>query len=95
MWPRRPHGSWWRDLSIAGWLHVLYVVGELSVLIGFLIHPMPDEVVLVVAAVFTMHVPIGLLQPRWFLSRRIASFRQQPLLLPLLTALWVVAFVKF
>lgn len=94
MWPCRPHGSWWRDLSNAGWLHVLYVVGELCILIGFLIHPMPDAVVLVVAAVFTIHVPIGLLQPRWFLSGRIASFRQQPLLVPSLLALWAVAAVK-
>jgi hypothetical protein len=94
MWPCRPHGTWVRDLSWAGWLHVLYVTGELTLLGGFLIHPMPDPVVLIVAAVFTIHVPIGLLQPRWFLTRRIATLRQQPLLLPCLAALWIVAVVK-
>ena len=94
MWPCRVHGTWARDLSWAGWLHVGYVCGELTLLGGFLIHPMPDLVVLIVAAVFTIRVPIGLLQPRWFLTRRIATLRQQPLLLPSLAALWIAALVK-
>ena len=94
LWPCRPHGTWVRDLSWAGWLHLLYVMGELTLLGGFLIHRMPDLVVLIVAAIFTIHVPIGLLQPRWFVTRRVATLRQQPLLLPCLAALWIVAAVK-
>jgi hypothetical protein len=94
MWPCRPHGSCFRDLSWAGWLHVLYVIGELTLLIGFLLHPAPPATVLIVAAIFTIHVPIGLLQPRWFVTRQIASLRQQPLLVPCLAALWVVAALK-
>ena len=34
LWPSRPHGSWWRDLSSSGWAHVVYVIGELSLLAG-------------------------------------------------------------
>lgn len=94
MWPSRPRGTWYGDLSLAGWLHVLYVIGELTILVGFLMHPMPDVTVIVVAAVFTIHVPIGLLQPRWFLTGRMASVRQQPLLVPCLAALWIVAAAK-
>jgi len=94
MWPTRPHGSWHRDLSAAGWLHVLYVIGELTLLVGFLVDPMPRSAVWVVAAIFTLHVPLGLLQPRWFLTGEVASPRQQPLLLPLLAMLWAVALMK-
>jgi hypothetical protein len=94
MWPSRPRGSWWKDLSWAGWAHVAYVAGELALLIGFLLFPMPDVVILSVCAIFTLHVPLGLLQPRWFLTGEIASPRQQPLLLPLLATLWVVGFLK-
>jgi hypothetical protein len=94
MWPSRPHGAWWKDLSWAGWAHVLYVAGELAILMGFLLFPMPEDVVAVVCAIFTLHVPLGLLQPRWYLTREIASLRQQPLLAPLLAALWFVGFVK-
>ena len=94
MWPTRPHGSWARDLSIAGWLHVLYVIGELTLLAGFLLFPMPLITTLLVAGIFTIHVPIGLLQPRWFLTSRVASVREQPLLLPCLVALWIVVALK-
>jgi hypothetical protein len=94
MWPLRRRGTWAGDLSIAGWLHVLYVIGELALLIGFLIHPMPFATVVIVAVIFTIHIPIGLLQPRWFLTRQLAIWRQQPLLLPCLAALWLVIAAK-
>ena len=94
MWPSRPHGSWWRDLSWAGCAHVVYVAGELTVLMGFVLFPMPAAVVAVVCVVFTLHVPLGLLQPRWYLTGHIASPRTQPLLVPLLAVLWTTGMVK-
>jgi hypothetical protein len=94
MWPRHGHGSWWRDLSWSGWAHVIYVTGELSLLVGFLLHAMPADVVVLVAAIFTIHVPIGLLQPRWYRTGHIATVGEQPLLAPLLLALWTVTIVK-
>jgi hypothetical protein len=94
MWPSHVHGAWWRDLSWSGWAHVLYVTGELSLVAGFLIHAMPAEVVLLVAAIFTIHVPIGLLQPRWYRTGHIATVAEQPLLAPLLLGLWAATIVK-
>ncbi len=94
MWPSRPHGSWYRDLSVAGWLHVFYLIAALTLLAGFLLHPMPLVTVLMVAAILTIHVPLGLVQPRWFLTGRLASLRQQPFLVPCLAALWIVAAIK-
>ena len=94
MWPVRAHGSWYGDLSVAGWLHVFYVIGELTLLVGFLVFPMPLLTILVVGAIFTIHVPIGLLQPRWFLTGRLATLREQPLLLPCISALWLTVVLK-
>jgi hypothetical protein len=94
MWPARVRGTWNRDLSRAGWAHVFYVTGQLVVLAGFLIHAMPADVVLFVTAVFTLHVPIGLLQPRYRLTGHIATVAEQPLLLPALLALWGAAALK-
>jgi hypothetical protein len=94
LWPRHARGWWWRDLSWSGWAHVVYVIGELTLLIGFLLHSMPVEVVILVTAIFTIHVPIGLLHPRWFRTGHIATVQEQPLLAPLLLALWAVTFVK-
>jgi hypothetical protein len=94
MWPSHGRGSWWRDLSWAGWAHVLYVTCELTLLIGFALHDAPPDAVLLVAAIFTIHVPIGLLQPRWFLTGHIATVQEQPLLAPLLLAVWGVTLIK-
>jgi hypothetical protein len=94
LWPSRPRGSWHGDLSWAGWLHMLYVAAELTLLAGFLGHATPPLATLLVCAIFTIHVPVGLLQPRWYLTGRIASLREQPLLLPCLSVLWLVTAVK-
>jgi hypothetical protein len=94
LWPCRTRHTWWADLSYAGWAHVAYVVAELTLLAGFLISPVPGDVVIVVAAIFTIHVPIGLLQPRYFLTGHIATLSEQPLLAPLLLALWAVTAMK-
>jgi hypothetical protein len=94
MWPSRRRGSWYSDLSWAGWLHVLYVAGELIVLAGFLGHATPPVVAIIVCAIFTIHVPLGLLQPRWYLTGRMASLREQPLLLPCLATVWLVTALK-
>jgi hypothetical protein len=94
MWPSRQYRSWWRDLSWAGWAHVAYVAVELSILIGCALFPMPAVVIAVVAVVLSLHVPLGLLQPRWFLTGEIATARKQPLLIPCLAAVWVAALVK-
>lgn len=94
MWPERPHGIWWRDLSRAGWAHVCYVAAELTLLLGFALHPMPSAVVIFVAAIVTVHVPIGLLQPRWYLTGHIATVQEEPLLFPCLAAMWLTAALK-
>lgn len=94
MWPARRHGTWARDLSWAGWAHVLYVAAELALLVGFVLHPAPAAAVLFVAGIFTVHVPIGLLQPRWFVSGDIPGVREQPLLLPCLLLLWSAIALK-
>jgi hypothetical protein len=73
---------------------VLYVTGELTLLAGFLLHAVPGDVVLLVTAIFTIHVPIGLLQPRWFSTGHIATIAEQPLLAPLLVVLWAVTVFK-
>jgi hypothetical protein len=94
VWPAHSHGSWWRDLSWSGWAHVIYVVVELTLLAGFVLHAAPPDVVIFVAAIFTIHVPIGLLQPRWFRTGHIATVQEQPLLAPLLIALWAATLLK-
>lgn len=95
MWPARRFDSWARDLSWAGWLHVLYVAGELTLLAGFAWHAMPSTVLALTALIFTVHVPIGLLQPHWCLTGEIRAAAQQKLLAACLITLWTVTLIKW
>lgn len=92
LWPSRHHGVWSRDLSGAGWLHVLYVVGETAILLAYAVSPLPRPVVLVVSVVLTVHVPVGLLHPARVLTGRWSA--RNPLLVPALLVVWTVGIVK-
>ena len=83
------------DLSWAGWAHVIYVTGELTLLLRFSppCHA-GTGVILLGAAVFTLHLPLGLLQPRYFLTGHMATVSEQPLLLRCVGLLGIVAVAK-
>jgi hypothetical protein len=91
MWPTRRHARWWRDLSASGWLHVLYVAGEVALLIAYALTPMPARVVMIVSVALTVHIPLGLLLPARMLTGRWSS---HVLLVPALALVWSVAAVK-
>jgi hypothetical protein len=93
MWPSRRHGRWFRDLSLAGWLHVAYVTAELGLILAWALSPMPASVVWLVAVVLTIHVPIGLLHPGWFATRRRPT-QATSLLASSLASLWATVLVK-
>ncbi len=92
MWPSRPYAHWSRDLSVAGWLHLLYVGGEVTLLLAYALTPVPASVVLIVAAVLTLHVPLGLLQPARLLTGRWSA--RHALLAPALALVWTVGALK-
>jgi hypothetical protein len=92
MWPARHHERWERNLSWAGWLHVLYVAAEIGLLVAYAFTPVPSSVVLIVSALLTVHVPIGLFAPAWVATR--GRLVRNRLLAPALAAIWIVALVK-
>jgi hypothetical protein len=90
MWPARSHGHWARDLSRAGWCHVAYVAAELTLLFAYALTPTPIATTLIVTAVLTIHVPIGVLQPAWFATGRVFDWNVRTTILAL-AAVWAVA----
>ena len=75
MWPTRPSGRWAADLSLAGWCHVVYVTGELGLLLAWALSPAPPAVVWLVTIILSLHVPLGVLQPAWFATGRLLTLR--------------------
>jgi len=92
MWPARPHGRWHRDLSWAGWMHVVYVTAEFGLLVAYALTPMPAWVVWTVTVILTLHVPLGLLAPAWVATG--GRLVRNGLLTPALAMLWAIALVK-
>ncbi len=93
MWPTRPTGRWAADLSRAGWCHVVYVTGQLGLLLAYAVTPVPLPVVALVTGILTVHVPLGLLHPAWFATGgiRVAGTR---LMTGALVTLWGVTGIK-
>lgn len=94
MWPDRRRGHWARDLSAAGWCHAAYVAGELALLLAFAWTWTPAPTVLLVTAVLTLHVPLGLLQPAWFARRRVFAWSLNTMAVAL-ALVWAVAAWKW
>jgi len=93
MWPARPTGRWYADLSWAGWCHVVYVAFEVALLVAYVATPMPVAAVLAVTLLLTAHVPLGVLLPPWSAARRI--YREDVWQAALaIVAVWAVAAAK-
>jgi hypothetical protein len=93
MWPARPSGRWAADLSLAGWCHVVYVAGELGLLLAWAMSPSPAAVIWLVTIIMTLHAPLGVLQPAWFATGRLPATDVRLVMLALATA-WAVAAIK-
>jgi hypothetical protein len=92
LWPTRADARWHRNLSWAGWLHVVYVAVEMTLLIAYALTPVPNHVILIVSLVLTLHVPLGLLAPAWVATGgRVIVSR---LLWPAVAMVWIVAITK-
>ena len=63
---RKSGGSaclWHRDLSAAGWLHIFFMAGEITILVLFVISPMPREIVIAVGAIMATYPLFGVMEP--------------------------------
>lgn len=92
LWPARDHDRWQRNLSWAGWLHVVYVAAEIALLMAYAFTPVSPSVVLIVSVLLSVHVPIGLFAPAWVATG--GHLMRNRLLWPALGMVWIVALVK-
>jgi uncharacterized protein YndB with AHSA1/START domain len=93
LWPTRPTGRWYADLSWSGGCHVVYVAVESALLLAFAVSATPAPVTWIVSGLLTAHVLVGVLQPSWMATGR---FVREDLALTAmaLAAVWAVAAFK-
>jgi len=54
---------WYRDMSSAGWMHFVFMSAQLTIIGGYLLSPMPKEIVHQTAILFTLFVPFAVIEP--------------------------------
>lgn len=65
---------WYRDITVAGWMHVMFMTVELVAIALYILVPMPGSIVWRVGIIFLVFVLLGVIEPGviegWPLSRK-------------------------
>ena len=94
VFPTHKTGIWYLDMSVAGWLHVAVMTALLAILLMYAISPLPKKVILVVSILLTLHIFLGMVQPSWYSTGNLWTWKNfgQPLFVT--TLIWSIALVK-
>ncbi|MFA6382617.1 MAG: hypothetical protein WCX08_05105 [Candidatus Buchananbacteria bacterium] len=70
LWPLGTRSNCWFSLSETGWLHVIFMTAQLSILVLYVINPVPATVAWSVAGLLTIFWPLGIILPCWYITGR-------------------------
>jgi hypothetical protein len=54
---------WYRDMTWAGWIHFLFMTIQIVILGGYLITPMPKDIVSLISWIFIVFIPVAVIEP--------------------------------
>ena len=54
---------WYRDLPPSAWIHFIYMVLAIVYIGGYIIRPMPEEIIWKTFWIFLVFVPIAIIEP--------------------------------
>ena len=94
MWPAHAHRSWIRDLSVAGWMHLLFTAGVIATLFLYCVSPVSDVTIWFVAIVLTFFVPLAALQPSWAITGRMPDKNAWHIAIFLWVLVWLLSMLK-
>ena len=87
-------GTWYLDLSWAGWMHVFVMTMLLTVMLLYVVSSLPAKSVVAVSLLLTTHLFLAMVQPGWHCTGELwtwGNFRP-PLLVT--AAVWSIAVLK-
>ncbi len=94
VFPVHTSGAWYNDLSVSGYLHMVYMSLELTLMFAYAITSMPKRRVYWISGLLTVHVILGQVQPGWYLNGTIWNART---IVPTFTSvllIWLVGLYK-
>src|ERR1035441_3749016 len=68
-------GIWYAEMSLAGWMHVIVMTVLLSVAFIYAVSSTPLNIVLTVSLLLTVHVFLGTVQPGWYCTGKLWTWR--------------------
>jgi hypothetical protein len=89
-----PGEAWYQNITLAGWMHIVFMTIQLALLAMYTIFPMPSPVVWALSVIITLHIPIAVIQPGWYFTKKFWTMRN---LLPaaiLFVLTWLIAIAK-
>lgn len=90
VFPEHSTGIWYNDMSVSGYLHMVYMSLELTLIFVYAVVSMPVVRILWVSGLLTMHVVLGQVQPGWYLTGTIWNART---IVPTATTVLLIWFV--
>lgn len=94
VFPRHSAGVWYGDMSLSGFLHLAYMSVELTLVLAYVIMPMPVRKVLLISGLLTVHLIVGQVQPGWYTTGTIWTARTIVPTLATVLLTWLVALYK-
>lgn len=94
MWPSHPTGSWLRDLSIAGWVHVAYTTATFTILLIYATSPTPVRTAWIVGVLMMIFWCFAVVQPGYVITGRIFDLQATLTSVAFLGATWGVTLWK-
>jgi hypothetical protein len=94
MFPTHKTGIWYLDISGAGRMHLLVMAMLLMVVLMYVVSPMPRNVLVAVSLLLTLHAFIATVQPGWFCTGKLWTWRNFGPPLFVTTLIWSIAVVK-
>lgn len=94
IFPSHETGTWYLDISTAGWMHVLVMTLLLAAMFMYSLSPLPVEAVVGISLLLTVHMFIATLQPGWYCTGKLWSWTNfgPPILATF--AVWSIAMLK-
>jgi len=67
-WRFWPKGGCFGGMGLVGWMHVFFMMAQLTILLLFVLSPAPAKVIWTAAIMLTVFWPLGVIQPCWYLT---------------------------
>jgi hypothetical protein len=94
VFPNHSVGVWYNDLSVSGYMHIVYMSLELTLIFIYAVISIPVPRIFWISSLLTMHLVLGQVQPSWYTTGTIWNART---IVPTLTSIlliWSVSLYK-